>query len=91
MRVITEFPRPVREIEHTWIPLSDGTRLAARIWLPEDAEQKSRAGYSWNICRIAKAMALLCGIRCIIPILPVMAMPQSAWICGGVAILRACF
>jgi predicted acyl esterase len=29
----------VREIEHTWIPLSDGCRLAARIWLPEDAEE----------------------------------------------------
>jgi putative CocE/NonD family hydrolase len=37
-RIRTEFPRTVREIEHTWIPLSDGTRLAARIWLPEDAE-----------------------------------------------------
>ncbi|QQE74958.1 CocE/NonD family hydrolase [Brevibacillus composti] len=33
----TEFPRKVREIEHVWIPMSDGTRLAARIWLPEDA------------------------------------------------------
>ncbi len=32
------FPRRVREIEHTLIPLADGTRLAARIWLPEDAE-----------------------------------------------------
>src|SRR6478672_9337147 len=30
-------PRPVREIENLWIPLSDGTRLAARLWLPEDA------------------------------------------------------
>ena len=28
----------MREIEHAWIPLADGTRLAARIWLPEDAE-----------------------------------------------------
>lgn len=28
----------VREIEHTLIPLSDGCRLAARIWLPDDAE-----------------------------------------------------
>jgi putative CocE/NonD family hydrolase len=28
----------VRELEHVWIPLSDGTRLAARIWLPEDAD-----------------------------------------------------
>jgi putative CocE/NonD family hydrolase len=29
----------VREIENTWIPLTDGVRLAARIWLPEDAER----------------------------------------------------
>ena len=27
----------VRTIEHAWIPMPDGTRLAARIWLPEDA------------------------------------------------------
>src|SRR3954469_11487966 len=36
--VVSEFPRPVRVIENTWIRLSDGTRLAAKIWLPEDAE-----------------------------------------------------
>lgn len=30
--------RAVREIENTWIVLADGTRLAARIWLPEGAE-----------------------------------------------------
>jgi putative CocE/NonD family hydrolase len=36
--IVTEFPRAVREIEHTLIPLKDGTRLAARIWLPQDAE-----------------------------------------------------
>jgi predicted acyl esterase len=29
----------VRVIEHTLIPLKDGMTLAARIWLPEDAEQ----------------------------------------------------
>lgn len=34
----TDFPRAVREILNTWIPLSDGIRLAARMWLPEDAE-----------------------------------------------------
>ncbi|WP_419954040.1 CocE/NonD family hydrolase [Neobacillus niacini] len=39
LKIKTEFPRKVREIEHVWIPMSDGTRLAARIWLPEDAEQ----------------------------------------------------
>jgi predicted acyl esterase len=35
---VTDFPHKVREIENLWIPLSDGTRLAARMWLPEDAE-----------------------------------------------------
>ena len=31
------FPHAVREIENEWIPLADGTRLAARIWMPADA------------------------------------------------------
>lgn len=39
MKIVTEFPRPIRIIENTWIPLSDGCRLAARVWLPVDAEQ----------------------------------------------------
>jgi putative CocE/NonD family hydrolase len=29
----------VREIENSWIPMPDGVRLAARIWLPESAQQ----------------------------------------------------
>jgi putative CocE/NonD family hydrolase len=37
MRVLGTFPRPIREIENAWITLADGCRLAARIWLPEDA------------------------------------------------------
>jgi uncharacterized protein len=37
--IVTEFPREPREIEHTLIPLRDGTNLAARIWLPADAAQ----------------------------------------------------
>ena len=32
--------REVHEIEHGWIPMSDGCRLAARIWLPDDAETR---------------------------------------------------
>jgi hypothetical protein len=39
MRTVTEFPRKVKEIENLWIPISDGTKLAARIWLPDDAEK----------------------------------------------------
>jgi uncharacterized protein len=34
----TDFPRSTRVLEHVWIPMSDGCRLAATIWLPEDAE-----------------------------------------------------
>ncbi len=30
----------VEDIENTWIPMSDGCRLAARIWRPEDAMQR---------------------------------------------------
>jgi predicted acyl esterase len=37
--IVTTFPRDVRVIEHVLIPLKDGTELAARIWLPSDAEQ----------------------------------------------------
>jgi putative CocE/NonD family hydrolase len=29
----------VRIQEHIWIPMSDGTRLGARLWLPESADQ----------------------------------------------------
>lgn len=29
----------MREIENAWIPMKDGTRLAARLWLPDDAER----------------------------------------------------
>ena len=37
-QIRSEFPRATRCIEHLWIPLADGTRLAARVWLPVDAE-----------------------------------------------------
>ncbi|MBK5911341.1 peptidase S15 [Rhodothalassium salexigens] len=30
-------PSPIRIIENIWIPLSDGSRLAAKVWLPEGA------------------------------------------------------
>ena len=40
LQVMTAFPRSVREIAHVWIPLADGCKLAARIWLPDDAEEQ---------------------------------------------------
>ena len=37
---VTDFPHSFEIIEHNWIPLSDGTRLAARIWLPEGVSDR---------------------------------------------------
>ena len=36
--VRTSFPRRVRTIENVFIPMPDGHRLAARMWIPENAE-----------------------------------------------------
>src|SRR5690349_88742 len=39
MRVVSVFPRKVVKRDPVFIPLADGTEIAATIWLPEDAEQ----------------------------------------------------
>jgi putative CocE/NonD family hydrolase len=39
MRVVSAFPRKVAKRDPVFIPLADGTQIAATIWLPEDAEQ----------------------------------------------------
>jgi putative CocE/NonD family hydrolase len=35
---VTQLPFEVVETEHVWIPMPDGVRLSARIWMPQDAE-----------------------------------------------------
>ncbi len=37
MTIRTEFPHPVTVTENLFLPLPDGTRLAAKLWLPEGA------------------------------------------------------
>ncbi|MBN35748.1 MAG: peptidase S15 [Rhodospirillaceae bacterium] len=37
-RIVENFSNSVRNIENIWIPMSDGTHLGARIWMPDDAE-----------------------------------------------------
>ena len=39
MKTVDTFPFEIREVENLWITLGDGCRLAARAWLPVDAEQ----------------------------------------------------
>ncbi|WP_148252928.1 CocE/NonD family hydrolase [Aidingimonas lacisalsi] len=37
-REVDTFPHAIVDIPELWIPLPDGTRLAARLWRPESAE-----------------------------------------------------
>src|SRR5262249_59649056 len=40
MRIVERLPVRVREIENLWIPAgTTGQRMAARLWLPEGAEE----------------------------------------------------
>ncbi|GGX82599.1 peptidase S15 [Litchfieldella qijiaojingensis] len=38
MRVVTDFPYRVECLDPVWIPMPDGIRLNARLWLPEGAQ-----------------------------------------------------
>ena len=38
MEIVRDFPYRTRMVENLWIPMADGTRLAARAWLPQGAE-----------------------------------------------------
>ncbi|MGH4017740.1 MAG: CocE/NonD family hydrolase [Pseudonocardiaceae bacterium] len=40
MRIVTSLPHAVREDEAVWIKLSDGVRLAARIWRPVSSDDE---------------------------------------------------
>ncbi len=39
MKIRDDLPHRVRKLDNTFIPLADGCRLAASIWLPEGAEE----------------------------------------------------
>ncbi|WP_024874155.1 CocE/NonD family hydrolase [Saccharomonospora piscinae] len=38
MRTVTSLPHKVRRDDHLWVPLSDGTRLSARVWRPDSSD-----------------------------------------------------
>jgi uncharacterized protein len=40
MRFVSNLPYKTEETEHIWIPVSDGTRLAARVWRPVSSEEE---------------------------------------------------
>lgn len=39
MQIREEFPHHVEVVEHLWIPVAGGIRLAARLWRPKDAAE----------------------------------------------------
>ena len=80
MKVVTDLPRRVRRIDHVWIPMSDGARLGARIWLPEDAEADfgpvnrvlGLGDFSWTYGRMsAFALVFLEVVWCSFPLVMV--------------------
>ncbi len=40
MNIRRDFPHSVTIFENIWIPMDDGAQLAARLWLPEGAEEE---------------------------------------------------
>ncbi len=40
MKVVTRFPHTYTETEDCWIPMPDGVRLAAKLWLPDIASTR---------------------------------------------------
>ncbi len=40
MKIVEEFPNTAKILDPAFITLSDGTRLAAKIWMPENAEDR---------------------------------------------------
>ncbi|UYG06308.1 CocE/NonD family hydrolase [Halomonas sp. M4R1S46] len=40
MREVSDFPHAVECLDPVWVPMEDGVRLNARIWLPESAHQR---------------------------------------------------
>ncbi|QXE01633.1 CocE/NonD family hydrolase [Terribacillus sp. DMT04] len=40
LQIKTTYPHQIKQIRHVWIPMRDGVKLSARIWLPEDAENE---------------------------------------------------
>jgi uncharacterized protein len=39
VEIVSEFPHEVEAVENVFIPMSDGTNLAARVWMPKGAER----------------------------------------------------
>src|SRR5690625_4703982 len=39
VRVVEQLPQGVETVEHLLIPMADGAQLAARLWLPENADR----------------------------------------------------
>ena len=49
----------IRDLENVWIPMGDGCRLAARIWLPEGAEARTTGSTAACALRSSYACWLL--------------------------------
>jgi uncharacterized protein len=82
IKTVTTFPRGVKETENLFIPLKDGTKLAARLWLPKDAA-KNKVPALLEYLPYRKRDGTTTRDALTHPYLA--AMPLSAWICAATA------
>ena len=80
----------IRVVELQWIPMADGRRLAARLWLPNDAEQNPVPPRFSNTSPIAGATAPGCATTTSRPGWPRRAMSAPASTSPAAAIPTAC-
>ena len=45
--VVTDFPHRVRVVPHAWVPMPDGARLAAKLWIPEYGSSEDPKQFEW--------------------------------------------
>ena len=91
MRVLPleDLPREFETIEHTWIPMRDGTRLAARIWLPVGAEERPVPAILEYIPYRKRDHTRTRDARSI-PTSPRTGTSPCAWTCAAAATPKAC-
>jgi len=77
MNIVHEFPHGICEVAHCEIPLADDTRLAARLWLPDDA-QSNPVPAILEYLPIAKGDGTAINDQCDTATLPVMASRRCA-------------
>jgi predicted acyl esterase len=87
MTIRHDFPHRITEIEDMGIPMPDGCRLSARVWMPEDAAANP-VPVVLEYIPYRKRDGTLPRDEMMHPMSPGMAMPACGWTCAAMATAR---